>query len=56
MNKEDLTGVDGIVCVSGDGLLYEVINGLLHRPDWRIARKLKLGIIPGGSGEQRFTV
>ena len=29
----DLTRYDGIVIVSGDGLMYEVINGLMKRPD-----------------------
>jgi len=25
---------DSIVTVSGDGLIFEVVNGFLHRPDW----------------------
>ncbi|XP_036994695.2 sphingosine kinase 2 [Artibeus jamaicensis] len=41
---------DGIVTVSGDGLLYEVLNGLLDRPDWEEAVKTPLGILPCGSG------
>jgi sphingosine kinase len=40
----------GLITVSGDGLLNEVVNGLLKRPDWQKARQLPLGIIPGGSG------
>ena len=24
---------DGIICISGDGLLHEVVNGLMHRED-----------------------
>ena len=40
-----------IVCISGDGLLYEVINGLLSRTDWTEAiRHVTLGVIAGGSG------
>ena len=40
-----------IVCISGDGLLYEVINGLMTRTDWAEAvRHVTLGIIAGGSG------
>ncbi len=35
--------------VSGDGILYEVINGLLERDDWSKAIQLPLGQIPGGS-------
>ena len=41
---------DGIVIVSGDGLLYEVINGLMQRDDWVETIKIPLGVIPGGSG------
>ncbi|XP_062890982.1 sphingosine kinase 2-like [Mobula hypostoma] len=45
-----LTEWDGIVIVSGDGLLHEVINGLMARPDWDQAIKMPLGVIPAGSG------
>lgn len=41
---------DGIIVVSGDGLFHEVVNGLLHRPDWEQASKIPLGIVPAGSG------
>ncbi|KAM4825624.1 sphingosine kinase 2 isoform 1-T5 [Thomomys bottae] len=41
---------DGIVTVSGDGLLYEVLNGLLDRSDWKEAVKVPVGILPCGSG------
>jgi sphingosine kinase len=42
---------DSIAIVSGDGLMYEVVNGLMSRPDWRaLLSKLTLGLIPGGSG------
>ncbi|KAH9617978.1 hypothetical protein KSS87_004107 [Heliosperma pusillum] len=46
----DLTMYDGIVCVSGDGVLVEVINGLLQRYDWETAIKMPLGVIPAGTG------
>ncbi|XP_010905064.1 sphingosine kinase 1 isoform X1 [Elaeis guineensis] len=46
----DLLKYDGIVCVSGDGVLVEVLNGLLQREDWDAAIKVPLGIIPAGSG------
>ncbi|RWS18029.1 sphingosine kinase 2-like isoform X2 [Dinothrombium tinctorium] len=45
-----LTQWDSIVVVSGDGLLFEVFNGLMQRPDWEKAIKMPVGIIPGGSG------
>ncbi|XP_026172901.1 sphingosine kinase 2 [Mastacembelus armatus] len=41
---------DGIVIVSGDGLLHEVINGLMERYDWEKAIKTPVGILPCGSG------
>jgi diacylglycerol kinase family enzyme len=41
----------GIVIISGDGLLFEVLNGLFDREDWREALEcLSFGIIPAGSG------
>uniref|UniRef100_A0A0P4WCE5 sphingosine kinase n=1 Tax=Scylla olivacea TaxID=85551 RepID=A0A0P4WCE5_SCYOL len=46
----DLTQYAGLVILSGDGLLYEVYNGLLARPDWDEAIQFPIGIIPGGSG------
>ncbi|XP_075392362.1 sphingosine kinase 2 isoform X1 [Tenrec ecaudatus] len=41
---------DAIITLSGDGLLYEVLNGLLARPDWKEAVKKPVGILPCGSG------
>ncbi|KAG7033898.1 Sphingosine kinase 1, partial [Cucurbita argyrosperma subsp. argyrosperma] len=46
----DITEYDGIVCVSGDGILVEVINGLLRRDDWVDAIKTPLGVVPAGTG------
>jgi sphingosine kinase len=46
----DLTQYTGIVCISGDGTLNEVVNGLMSRKDWESAIKIPLGIIPCGSG------
>uniref|UniRef100_A0A0A9WQ72 Sphingosine kinase 1 n=4 Tax=Lygus hesperus TaxID=30085 RepID=A0A0A9WQ72_LYGHE len=41
----------GVVVIGGDGILYEVINGLMERPDWEsLFSELKLGVIPCGSG------
>ncbi|KAL2244832.1 UNVERIFIED_CONTAM: Sphingosine kinase 1 [Sesamum indicum] len=46
----DLAKYDGIVCVSGDGILVEVLNGLLVRGDWDIAIRIPLGVVPAGTG------
>ena len=56
------TDYDVICTVSGDGLVHEVINGLLNRPDWSSPVEIEgigmttfrdsvtLGAIPGGTG------
>lgn len=42
---------NGILVVGGDGILFEVINGLFERWDWSKAiQQVPLGIVPGGSG------
>ncbi|KAA8519864.1 hypothetical protein F0562_014046 [Nyssa sinensis] len=46
----DLSKYDGIVCVSGDGILVEVVNGLLEREDWDAAIRMSLGVVPAGTG------
>lgn len=41
---------DGIVTVSGDGLIHEVVNGLYRRSDsMQLMSSITLGFIPGGS-------
>lgn len=40
-----------IVVVGGDGILFEVINGLFERADWeRAIAEISIGVIPCGSG------
>ncbi|XP_037648665.1 sphingosine kinase 1 [Sebastes umbrosus] len=50
VRKADLSKWDALVIMSGDGLLSEVINGLMEREDWQEAIQTPLGILPGGSG------
>jgi sphingosine kinase len=41
---------DGIITVSGDGLIHEVVNGIYRRQDQiLIMAKTTIGFIPGGS-------
>ncbi|XP_062204878.1 sphingoid long-chain bases kinase 1-like isoform X2 [Phragmites australis] len=40
---------EGIVCVGGDGIVNEVLNGLLSRDDQNVAVSIPIGIIPAGS-------
>ena len=44
----DLGEFDGVVCVSGDGLLFEVVNGLMAREDAAAARAMPVAIVPAG--------
>lgn len=46
----NLTQYKGILIVSGDGLIFEVINGLMDRDDWQSAIHTPVGQLPGGSG------
>ena len=46
----DLSQVDGLVIVGGDGTIHDAIAGLMNRPDWENASELPLGIIPAGTG------
>ncbi|MDY6936426.1 MAG: diacylglycerol kinase family protein [Cyanobacteriota bacterium] len=42
--------IDGLVVVGGDGTIYEVVNGLMSRPDWQQAIEIPIGIVPAGTG------
>ncbi|XP_069124226.1 sphingosine kinase 1-like isoform X2 [Argopecten irradians] len=46
----DLSVWYAVIIVSGDGLIYETINGLMKRPDWERAIQFPVGCLPGGSG------
>ncbi|XP_073800142.1 sphingosine kinase 1 [Danio rerio] len=50
VRSTDLSQWDALIILSGDGLLFEVVNGLMERPDWEKAIQTPLGILPGGSG------
>ncbi|KAJ1828111.1 hypothetical protein LPJ56_001292 [Coemansia sp. RSA 2599] len=48
--SEDLSAYSSVVVVSGDGLLHEVLNGLLRRSDWPKYKALPIGVVPAGTG------
>ncbi|XP_016115410.1 sphingosine kinase 1-like [Sinocyclocheilus grahami] len=50
VREADLSQWDALVIMSGDGLLFEVVNGLMEREDWEEAIQTPLGVLPGGSG------
>ncbi|XP_063698444.1 sphingosine kinase 2-like [Culicoides brevitarsis] len=40
-----------VIVLGGDGLFFEIINGIFERHDWKdVIRYLNFGIIPAGSG------
>jgi len=45
MQKLPLGKYEAVVSVSGDGLLHEILNGLLDRPDWPEAVKTPMAIV-----------
>ena len=46
----DLDKYDALVTLSGDGLMHELINGLMKHAQWQRAIKHPIGVIPGGTG------
>lgn len=45
-----LDSQDVLVCVSGDGIIHELLNGLASRPDALAALRIPISPIPAGSG------
>ncbi|XP_059615021.1 sphingosine kinase 2-like [Phlebotomus argentipes] len=51
VRTRDIFAFRGIVVVGGDGIYFEVINGMMERPDWeRALEEVSVGVIPCGSG------
>uniref|UniRef100_A0A8R1HKK1 DAGKc domain-containing protein n=1 Tax=Caenorhabditis japonica TaxID=281687 RepID=A0A8R1HKK1_CAEJA len=51
MTKPDLGKFNGVLILSGDGLVFEALNGILCREDaFRLFPTLPIGIVPSGSG------
>ncbi|KAF0288752.1 Sphingosine kinase 1 [Amphibalanus amphitrite] len=48
--EADLSQWSAVVIVSGDGLLYEVYNGILSRADWHHWVDFPVALVPAGSG------
>jgi sphingosine kinase len=51
VRTRDINTWRSIVVVGGDGIYFEVINGIFEREDWQqVIDETKIGIIPCGSG------
>ncbi|XP_057652180.1 sphingosine kinase 2-like [Diorhabda carinulata] len=51
MRTNNLFQWTGIVTVGGDGIVFEVLNGIFERCDWSdVMESIPIGIVPGGSG------
>ncbi len=50
LSEINLSEIDGIIIVGGDGSIHEAINGLMNRSDWQTAILKPIGIIPTGTG------
>ena len=46
----DLSKVDGLIILGGDGTIHDAIAGLMSRADCEKAIELPMGIIPAGTG------
>jgi sphingosine kinase len=51
MTREDLTIFNRILIIGGDGLIFEVVSGIMARDDQeQVFKNIPLAPIPGGSG------
>ncbi len=50
VREMDLSTIDGLVVVGGDGTIHDVIAGLMSREDGDRAIQTPIGVIPGGTG------
>ena len=51
VQQREFSEVGGIVTISGDGMIHEVMNGIYSLPNWEhILKTTPIGIMPGGSG------
>lgn len=49
-STSELLRFRAIVLISGDGLVYDLVNAIKARADWQQVMTLPIGIIPTGSG------
>ena len=47
---ENISRWAGVIIISGDGLIFEVVQGIMKRSDWEEARLMPIGVVAGGTG------
>lgn len=50
LSQINLSEIDGVIIVGGDGSIHEAVNGLMNHQDWQKAILKPIGIIPAGTG------
>lgn len=50
LSQINLSEIDGVIIVGGDGSIHEVVNGLMNHQNWQKAILKPIGIIPAGTG------
>ena len=53
-SSDKILDYDGIICVSGDGLMLEALQGIMQRKDWKaVIERLVVSPLPGNSRNMR---
>jgi len=55
IKDHSLEDIDAIVTVGGDGILSELLNGIMSRDDWRFVLSKPISVIPCGTGNALAT-
>ncbi|GAB5356402.1 hypothetical protein AAMO2058_000286900 [Amorphochlora amoebiformis] len=50
ITKIDLDAYEATIIVSGDGLIFEYLTGIMNRSDWPQTIQKPFGVLPGGTG------
>ena len=55
-NELKIGQYDGIIAISGDGIIHEIVNGIMSRPDKdKFLKSITLGFIPAGTSNALVT-
>lgn len=51
----DISKIDTFIVLGGDGIVNELVNGIMKRKDWKDVVKKPIGVIPCGTGNALST-